>query len=156
MNNGRSRIFGITSEGASARELTTSAARGTDGYRAPELLRKRGGVFNNKVDIWAFGCVLFEVVVSRQLFSSDYSTLQYRDAGLREQSVPDPLSELSMGDMMVFCDAILGMVRLDYELRPNANIILSWLKEMMEYDGNRTPRELDLVPGTGALSWGGG
>jgi serine/threonine protein kinase len=63
--------FGISVPGTSKNALTTRYARGTDRYRAPELVtlfsaEKPG--FTNKVDIWAFGCIIFELVCSKPAF----------------------------------------------------------------------------------------
>jgi len=51
--------FGITSEVMSTM-MVTSFGRGTPGYRAPELLVQ--DEYDNKVDIWAVGCILHELV----------------------------------------------------------------------------------------------
>ena len=45
--------------------------RGTTGYRAPELLPFGSATYNNKVDIWALGCILFEIVTRTKRFESD-------------------------------------------------------------------------------------
>ena len=39
-------------------------------YYAPELVRQRQS-FDNKIDIWAFGCVLFEMTTQRQTFRGE-------------------------------------------------------------------------------------
>jgi len=46
-------------------------ARGTASYRAPELYQEQAS-FNNKVDIWALGCILFELVVLQKAFPGTY------------------------------------------------------------------------------------
>jgi serine/threonine protein kinase len=48
---------------------------GTDGYRAPELINNSR--FNEKVDIWAMGCILYELIVSKPLFLNDSAVVQY-------------------------------------------------------------------------------
>jgi serine/threonine protein kinase len=55
---------------------TTQYSRGTDGYRAPELLHDEPR-FNNKSDIFAFGCILFELLTGAKLFLSDWSIRDY-------------------------------------------------------------------------------
>ena len=67
--------FGLTSEGTSNHACTTRYARGTSSYRAPELLSRRK--FSNKVDIWAVGCILYEVVFLRKAFLGDGDVLMY-------------------------------------------------------------------------------
>lgn len=65
----------------------TRLGHGTDGNRAPELLedayderhRLMAGKFNRKSDIWAIGCVLFELATTgrKQAFSSDIKAYLY-------------------------------------------------------------------------------
>jgi serine/threonine protein kinase len=37
--------------------------------------------YNNKVDIWAIGCILFEVLFGQKAFSGDYEVLQLYSLG---------------------------------------------------------------------------
>ena len=69
--------FGLTCEGTSKHLRTTTAARGTAGYRAPELLRDERAGYNNKVDIWSIGCILYELASGRKLFDSDWRVHEY-------------------------------------------------------------------------------
>jgi serine/threonine protein kinase len=68
--------FGFTQQGSSTREIPSVNSRGTTGYRAPELVRENA-TFNNKVDIWAFGCILFEMCTGHKAFSSDITVYEY-------------------------------------------------------------------------------
>ena len=74
--------FGFSAEGTSSRENATSHARGTSGYRAPELLSEHGGTFTNKVDIWAMGCILYELVFAKKMFLNDWETVKYERVDL--------------------------------------------------------------------------
>lgn len=71
--------FGLTSEGTSSLARTTSSSRGTAGYRAPELVGPNGGQFNNKVDVWSMGCILFKLFTGRNAFENDYSIFRYME-----------------------------------------------------------------------------
>src|SRR5436190_16344683 len=69
---------------------TTNFARGTGGYRAPELL-KEFSKYNNKVDIWAMGCILYELVVGKKAFVDDWSVLLFSQSTKRLQAPQDRL-----------------------------------------------------------------
>jgi tetratricopeptide (TPR) repeat protein len=69
---------------------TTSLSRGSPGYRAPELLIPSGGRYNNKVDIWALGCILYELVSYKKPFHDDLAVALYRvDASRAVISMPE-------------------------------------------------------------------
>src|SRR5579859_6757823 len=70
------RGFRASADGSSRRVHTTRYSRGTECYRAPELL-KNGAEYNNKVDIWALGCILHELIVGSKPFSDDFHVHQY-------------------------------------------------------------------------------
>lgn len=53
--------------------MSTPSSRGTPGYRAPELLREEGARFSPKVDIWALGCVMYELCTGRKAFKDDFA-----------------------------------------------------------------------------------
>src|SRR5271163_3064502 len=72
--------FGLTSEGFSEMQKTTLYGRGTQGYRAPELLQRfdfeaeEKSFYSKKSDIWALGCVFYEATFSKKLFKQDIDT----------------------------------------------------------------------------------
>jgi serine/threonine protein kinase len=71
-------------EGSSRRANKTFYARGTNSYRAPELLdceSGQPGEYTNKVDMWAVGCILYELVLRRKAFPSDWGVFQYKACG---------------------------------------------------------------------------
>lgn len=72
--------FGLTTEATSNQAVTTRYSRGTGGYRAPELLSE-DPKFTNKIDIWALGCILYELVAGKRAFRDDYSV--YGRVGLQ-------------------------------------------------------------------------
>ena len=69
--------FGLTSEATSNRLVSTSASRGKPCYRAPEMLHEMSPGFNNKMDMWSFGCIAFELLTGQKAFSSDYDVVRY-------------------------------------------------------------------------------
>ena len=66
--------FGLTTEMPSRTMI--QLARGTPGYRAPELLLETPH-FNNKVDIWAMGCIVYEVATGRKAFVDDWAVRNF-------------------------------------------------------------------------------
>lgn len=63
--------FGLTREGTSTGNRRTEHANGTASYRAPEMFQGSHGTFNNKVDIWALGCIMFELFTRQRAFDND-------------------------------------------------------------------------------------
>src|SRR5277367_6104247 len=71
--------FGLTVEGSS-NPRTTVFSMGTPCYRAPELVRGVKKVFSNRVDIWALGCIFYEILFRMPAFDSDYAAGIYSSA----------------------------------------------------------------------------
>ena len=59
--------------------VTTNLLRGTESYRAPEILTNQKS--NNRADIFALGCIIFEIITSEKLFSSDWKVQEYGEKG---------------------------------------------------------------------------
>lgn len=74
--------FGLTSEGSSHSWHKTKDARGTPGYRSPEFLVNGDPIYNNKVDIWALGCILHELACGHKPFGSDLAVAEHYRARL--------------------------------------------------------------------------
>jgi serine/threonine protein kinase len=72
--------FGTAVKATSKLLHTTRFSRGTSCYRAPELL-KEDSRFNNKADMFALGCILYEVTTGQKLFSDDWAIREYATKG---------------------------------------------------------------------------
>ena len=68
--------FGTATKATSKRLHTTRYARGTTCYRAPEILREDARV-NNKADMFALGCILYEITTGHKLFPNDWNIREY-------------------------------------------------------------------------------
>src|SRR5271170_3468785 len=70
--------FGFTSQAASnSKAMSSVYARGTPGYRAPELIIDNPIRFTKKVDVWALGCIFYELITNERAFKDDYSVQEY-------------------------------------------------------------------------------
>src|SRR5277367_7080120 len=69
--------FGIISPGTTSRSLTTTSARGKEGYRAPELFHHFKSTYTNKVDVWSLGCILYELSTEQKAFRDDMDTYRF-------------------------------------------------------------------------------
>lgn len=78
--------FGFTVHGTSKNLISTDLAKGTKSYRAPELLQEQSK-YNNKVDIWAMGCIFYELVTQQTAFRDDYETREWSFSN-QEKMIP--------------------------------------------------------------------
>jgi Protein kinase domain len=92
--------------------------RGTNCYRAPELLQEKSS-YTNKSDIWALGCILFEVACGLQLFKGDWEVQKYS----RRKSLPRTLKSTlsSYGLALLVTISLHRLMDIDHNLRPKAS-----------------------------------
>ena len=118
--------FGLTVEGTSKRAQTTIYGRGTPSYRAPELVHPDGkNSFTNKVDIWAIGCIQYELVFSQKAFPGDFYVYQYfleHQIFDRRFRVPEDMAGVLIGQesKAFLSHAISAMLEIDASRRPTA------------------------------------
>jgi serine/threonine protein kinase len=85
--------FHLTTIGGGEISIPSSDRAGTPSYPAPELLDEETGHFSNKVDIFAMGCILFELLKQEKAFSDDFAVFkatslqQYPDLGRKPSFV---------------------------------------------------------------------
>jgi serine/threonine protein kinase len=113
----------------------TSDARGTHGYRAPELLREipnSGLSVGCAIDIWGLGCILFELLFREKAFATDYETQRYAIAMLRGLSAPpSPVARarrlITLDDEQTFgiTELINSTLEVEPDKRPDASILLA-------------------------------
>ena len=109
--------FGLTMRGTRTSNLRqTEGGRGKTGYRAPELLRDEGSSFNKQVDIWALGCILYELCTGQRLFKSDLGTYEF--ALLRKTGAHNlaPIYPAESTDEIM--EILLPLLEYDYRRRP--------------------------------------
>lgn len=118
-------------EGSSRRAHTTVYSRGTRSYRAPELIRDSQLKYTNKVDVWAVGCILYELVLCRRAFADDWEVLEHANSGTD-------------------CEVIIGAESVPDERK--REFILKIIKELLNMDPTRRPRAETLYERF--ISWG--
>jgi len=69
--------LGLTAEGTSAGNSVRSIHKGgTEGYKAPELVNSQS-TYTEKVDIWALGCIIYELATGKKAFANDEMTREF-------------------------------------------------------------------------------
>lgn len=108
--------FGLTVEGTSQKLIDTVEGKGTSGYRAPELLTENP-IYNNKVDIWAMGCILYELISGQKAFSSDHAVMEWSFSKTEKKL---PLENIDEVSGKTISHLIGETLRKDPKLRPSA------------------------------------
>ena len=117
--------FGITSQGTSKSFHTTSSAAGTQGYRAPELVKGQPHSFNNKVDIWAAGCILYELAVGSKAFADDWAAGHFSPGEKLEITLDNNIDQDAQKCLI---ETINCLLRFDPRKRPPAWLLLSKIR----------------------------
>jgi serine/threonine protein kinase len=129
--------------GTSTGALTTLLARGTASYRAPELLTEHP-VYTNKVDIWAVGCILYELVTGKVAFTGDWEVHEFSVSGSKLQLPASSFPKSFQCDVSTSVDAIL---RKDWRPRPDALHMCSKFSSYIQLlESNPEIEEIKLDP----------
>lgn len=116
--------FGLAAEGSSNWAFSTTQSRGTTGYRAPELLQESHFKCTNKVDIWAFGCIIHDVIFLHKAFLDDFDTLSFRLKGVKWEYYarfyhrPEIILDENLS--MLGFSILINIFVLDPSMRPTA------------------------------------
>lgn len=94
--------FGLASLTGRSKLSKTGTTLGTPAYMAPEQLK--GLEVDRRADIWAFGCVFYEMLTQRTPFEADYE--QAITHGILNEQ-PEPVTALRSG-LPVEIDRIVG------------------------------------------------
>jgi serine/threonine protein kinase len=85
--------FGLTTEGTSRMAYTTTNASGTPCYRAFELVKHPQRAFTRNSDIWALGCILYELVFKNKAFPGDMQVWVYGEYKTKPAIIRLPVEE---------------------------------------------------------------
>jgi serine/threonine protein kinase len=117
-------------EVSSRRAKTSVASRGTSSYRAPEFLLEANPKYTNKVDMWALGCILYELVARTRAFRDDWNIILYAKSGKDYDSTlaGEAVPEQRRRDFV--CKVIKELLNVDPLKRPRARELyerfISW------------------------------
>ena len=112
--------------------LLTYRCRGTASYRAPELVLKPGErrYFSQAVDIWALGCIFFEIVYREKAFVFEVKVNEFCESNRTSLHFPND----SMGERLIsksaqeyFHIVIMKMLEIIPSRRPLVVTILTAL-----------------------------
>lgn len=123
--------FGLMSQATSVNMHASRQARGTPGYRAPEMLREENSGYNQKVDIWSIGCILYELIMFRKAFESDIDVYHYSQLGASLDILPHGFDKDSTRRL---AEHINCMLQNSPSMRPSAS---SLLVEVIQFSGDK-------------------
>lgn len=125
--------FGLTFEGTSRIKYTTQNSRGTQGYRAIELVRVGElGFITKASDIWALGCIFYELAYQVKAFSDDIAAYDYV-YNTRTLKGPKPL-EMDERTTATTRELIRRNLEVDWWKRPTAKDVLQLLDSLTNQD----------------------
>lgn len=114
--------FGFSTEATSRSFRGTTSIRGTQGYFAPEFLVSERPLYNNKVDIWSMGCILYEFAVGKQAFRNEFATLEYKMTSVLPAIALDKYFGEQCKESVTRC--ITMMLKVDANLRPTSSNLI--------------------------------
>ena len=120
------------------------------------------GAYNNKVDIWAIGCILYEVIFRQKAFSNDFAICQYYLNHRFGERIKIPFDMafdmLTEEPAKVFVtNAIHKMLEIDAFQRPAAKALGNEFQFIIDSNGVKFPpvgdieypfADLEIVQGT--------
>jgi serine/threonine protein kinase len=144
--------FGLSSNQSGFTVVADELGMGTPGYRSPELLTDSS--FTNKSDIWALGCIVYEMVSGVRAYNMDLHVWEYRAAStkieassnfVRFADAIDPYVSgfsLSSADHEWISKRLISALSIDPTARPTASELKSVFHTMLNAipDGQRHSR----------------
>ena len=110
--------FGCSSNGDAVIQTSTSSGRGSPGYRGPEIISEES-FYSFATDIWAVGCLYYELRTKQKLFKGDFQTMEWAKSTDKVKSLPDEPCILDTWKSEQ--DLLSQMVHRNWEKRPTAS-----------------------------------
>jgi len=121
--------FGLYSEGTSKSFLTTEPIRRGPVYDSPETLGNNR-VYDTKADIWALGCILYELVERKPAFPHSTAVMT---AFNQIQLTLGP-GQLDPRGQCIATELIKAMLEVDMWKRPETTHILPIIVSIVRWD----------------------
>ena len=104
-------------------KYTTKYGQGSDGYRAPELLNVGEAFVTKGSDIWALGCIFYELAYQKKAFVDDIAVYAHRPHAFESLNhlPPDKRAAASIREL------ICRTIEIDWWKRPTARDVLRML-----------------------------
>ncbi|KAJ5578194.1 uncharacterized protein N7459_007158 [Penicillium hispanicum] len=124
---------------------SSTSVAGSLEYASPELLQSTSGVIHPSVDIWAFGVIVFTVVVGSRPFQDSFAPRIQANilAGKwnNDAVIGEITDELLRKDRQDALELIQGCLEMDVDKRWTIRDILgcSWLQEVAEASEESSP-----------------
>jgi serine/threonine protein kinase len=87
-------------------------------------------MYNNKVDIWAMGCILYELATGMRPFQSDWEVLGHRFSGKNVNVVLN--DSFDTHSVETITKHIVDMLQVDPTHRPSASILSNEFNRQLE------------------------
>lgn len=121
--------FGFAAEGSSKKPIVSRFSRGTESYRAPELIEE-SRTYTRKVDIWAIGCIFYEIVTTLKMFKGDWNVRDYQMSRTLLM-IPDLVFHYHQSEQF-FLRTIRSTLNIDWKQRPKATTLVQTFLHFME------------------------
>jgi serine/threonine protein kinase len=121
--------FGLTQRMEGSSGNNTQEGRGTEGYRAPEMvvpvMRGTAANYTEAVDIFAMGCILYEICYRTKAFQNDVAVQQYHRSRTppRFPAMPGVQRTPSFLDEGQLQEVILRLLSINPTQRPSASAL---------------------------------
>jgi|SaaInlV_165m_DNA_1040744.scaffolds.fasta_scaffold31796_1 serine/threonine protein kinase len=115
--------------------IGTTTQIGTPYYTSPEMMSNK--IYDNKIDIWALGCVLWEMMTNRQAFECNNLY------ALRDKVMNCRLSDPNPNYNKKLVNLAKGLINTNKYMRPNADKI-SIMEGVCDYIDTPIPKSFHI------------